>query len=123
MTPDILEEGQPLLPDSLGVLEPSLLACTAGEAGVCSFDMSPMEVRLLAKGGGRGSCGILLGYSLLGTVSPNSPDGEEGIQHLLDDVYFGSWSLIDTVCVDIHDSMVMEALIYYQEFRYIVIQF
>ena len=77
------------MPDSLAVLEPLSLACTAGGAGVCSFDMSPMEVRLLAMGGGRGSCGILLGYSLLGTVSPNSPDGEEGIQRLLDDIILG----------------------------------
>ena len=48
---------------------------------MCSFDMSAMEERLLSKGErGGGSCGILLGYYLLGTVSLNYPNGKEGTQ-------------------------------------------
>ena len=69
-------------------------------------------------GGARCFCGILLGYSHFGTVSQNSPDGEEGTRRSLDYVYFESWLLIDRVPVDIHVSMVMEALLFYQEFGY-----
>ena len=47
---------------------------------------------------------------------------KKGLSVILDDVYFGSWLIIDTVPVYIHVSMDMDALIYHQEFGNTVIQ-
>ena len=47
---------------------------------------------------------------------------KKGLSVSLDNVYFRSWLFIDTVPVDIHVSMVIDALLYYQEFGYMVIQ-